>query len=92
MPIARRLITNCAGAGYLGLCPTPGKPLQAREHCGRTPKYDPNDPITYFELCNVFRDLFNNTGRCDYLASAPQNSTQVAKLNGDLLEAEQARD
>ena len=82
-------------AGYLGLCLCDqrlGNPQQAKEHCERALKYAPADPITYFELGNVFRDLFNNTRRCEHLSAARRNYARMLKLNRDLSESKNARD
>jgi tetratricopeptide (TPR) repeat protein len=85
-------------SGFLGLClcnQNLGNPLQAREDCQRALKYDSSDPIAYFELGNVYRDLFNATldkgrNRCDYLTSARDNYAQMLKLNKDLAESKNA--
>ena len=82
-------------AGFLGLCLCDqrlGNPLQARAHCQRALKYDSADPITFFELGNVNRDLFNNTKRCEYLVAARQHYAKMLKLNADLAESKHARD
>jgi len=82
-------------AGFLGLCLSEGKvgnPLRAREYCGRALKYAPNDPIAYFLLGNVNRDIFNG-GRasCDYLRDARASYARMLAINPDLDEAKNAR-
>ena len=52
-------------AGFLGLCLSEqkvGNPLRARDYCQRALEHTPNDPIGYFLLGNVNRDLFNARG------------------------------
>jgi tetratricopeptide (TPR) repeat protein len=82
-------------AGFLGLCLSEGKvgnPLRAREYCGRALKYAPDDPIAYFLLGNVNRDIFNS-GRasCDYLRDARASYARMLAINPDLDEAKNAR-
>ena len=85
--------------GFLGLCLCDqrlGNPLQAREHCRRALTYDPSDPIAYFELGNVYRDLFNSAldhgqNRCDYLVSARENYARAIQINGEIEESKHAR-
>ena len=82
-------------AGYLGLCISEskiGNPLRAREYCVRALKYAPNDPIAYFLLGNVNRDIFNNARpSCDYLLDARASYARMLALNPDLDEAKNAR-
>jgi tetratricopeptide (TPR) repeat protein len=85
--------------GYLGLClcdQNLGELLQGIDHCRQALKYDPNDPMAYFELGNVYRDLFNadyenKVYRCDYLQSARENYSRMIQLNGDLAESKHAK-
>ena len=85
--------------GFLGLCLCDqrlGDLQQAREHCQKALRYDPLDPIGYFELGNVYRDMFNaaidkGSIRCDYLLSARQNYSKMLELNGSLVESKHAR-
>jgi len=81
-------------AGFLGVCLSDqklGNLLHAREYCQRAIKQDSSDPIAYFILGNVNRDLFNRDNRCDYLRSARDSYTKVIKLNRDLQESNNAR-
>jgi tetratricopeptide (TPR) repeat protein len=81
-------------AGFLGVCLSDqklGNLLHAREYCQRATKQDPNDPIAYFILGNVNRDLFNRDKHCDYLKSARDSYTKMVKLNKDLEESKNAR-
>jgi tetratricopeptide (TPR) repeat protein len=86
--------------GFLGLCLCDqklGDLLQGRDHCQRALKYDPSDPIAYFELGAVYRDLFNvsyekGSIRCDYLQSARESYATMIRLNGDLAESKNAKD
>ena len=51
---------------FLGLCLYDrrlGGPLHAREHCQRALTYDSSDPIAYFELGDIYSDLFQLRGR-----------------------------
>ncbi len=89
-------------AGYLGLCLTEqkvGNPLKARDYCKRALKHAPNDPIGYFLLGNVNRDLFNarsssplGAGRsCTYLKDARASYVKMLAINPDLSESQNAR-
>jgi tetratricopeptide (TPR) repeat protein len=83
----------------LGLCLCDqklGDLLQGKDHCQRALRYDPADPIGYFELANVYRDLFNasydkGVNRCDYLQSARENYARMIQINGDLAESKHAK-
>jgi hypothetical protein len=55
-------------------------------------EYTPSDPIAYFLLGNVNRDLFNVTGSCQDLLSARSSYQRMLTLNGDIDEARHARD
>jgi len=81
-------------SGFLGLClceQKVGNPLRAREYCARALKYAPNDPIAYFLLGNVNRDLFNVRQSCGDLQAARQNYAKMLELNSDIDEARNAR-
>jgi tetratricopeptide (TPR) repeat protein len=81
-------------AGYLGLCLTEqkvGNALRAREYCQRALRYAPNDPITYFVLGNVNRDLYNQYESCEYLIAAARNYDKMVTLNPSLDESKNAR-
>lgn len=85
-------------SGFLGLCLCDqrlGNPLQAREHCQRALTYDSSDPIAYFELGNVYRDLYNSAvdhgeNRCDYLVAAREDYARTIQINRDLVESKHA--
>lgn len=89
-------------AGFLGLCLTEqkvGNPLKARDYCKRALKHAPDDPIGYFLLGNVNRDLFNarystslGAGRsCSYLKDARASYVKMLAINPDLHESANAR-
>jgi tetratricopeptide (TPR) repeat protein len=81
-------------SGFLGLCLTEqkvGNPLRARDYCRRALTYAPDDPIGYFVLGNVNRDLFNERSSCEYLSSARSSYETMLRLNGDIEEARNAR-
>jgi tetratricopeptide (TPR) repeat protein len=81
-------------AGFLGLCLSEakvGNPLRARDYCERALKHSPQDPIAYFLLGNVNRDLFNVRQSCDYLKAAQANYTRMIAINPDLDESKNAR-
>ncbi len=81
-------------AGFLGLCLSEfkvGNPLRAREYCQRALTYAPADPIAYFLLGNVDRDLFNARQSCDDLVAARASYTKMIALNADLDESRNAR-
>jgi tetratricopeptide (TPR) repeat protein len=85
--------------GYLGLClcdQNVGELQQGKDHCQQALKYDPDDPIAYFELGNVFRDLFNNNYdrhvyRCDYLQLARDSYARMIRINSGLVESKNAK-
>jgi tetratricopeptide (TPR) repeat protein len=82
-------------AGFLGMClceQNLGNPLKAKEYCQQAIKYDSDDPMAHFILGNVYRDLFNNTERCDYIQAARDSYSKMLKLNGDIAEAKNARE
>lgn len=81
-------------AGFLGLCLSEqkvGNPLRARDYCRRALGHAPNDPIAYFLLGNVNRDLFNARNSCDYLKEARTNYVKMLELNPHLAESKNAR-
>jgi tetratricopeptide (TPR) repeat protein len=81
-------------AGFLGLCITEqkvGNARRAREYCERARKYAPNDPITYFLLGNINRDLYNLYESCGDLVAARRHYTKMLELNANLVEAKNAR-
>jgi tetratricopeptide (TPR) repeat protein len=81
-------------SGFLGLCLTEqkvGNPLRARTYCERALSYSPRDPIAYFLLGNVNRDLYNQFESCDYLKAAASSYSTMIGLNPDLAESRNAR-
>ncbi len=81
-------------AGFLGLCLSEqkvGNPLKARDYCKRALQYAPNDPIGYFLLGNVNRDLFNERQSCSYLKDARSSYAKMLELNPHLAESNNAR-
>ena len=81
-------------AGFLGLCLSEqkvGNPLRARDYCKRALDHSPNDPIAYFLLGNVNRDLFNARQSCSYLKDARSSYARMLELNPHLDESKNAR-
>lgn len=81
-------------AGFLGLCLSEqkvGNPLRAREYCRRALKHAPQDPIGYFLLGNVNRDLYNARQSCDYLTAARDSYRKMIAINPHLDESRNAR-
>jgi tetratricopeptide (TPR) repeat protein len=81
-------------AGFLGLCLSEqkvGNPLKARDYCQRALAHAPNDPIAYFLLGNVNRDLFNARQACGYLKDARSSYAKMLELNPHLDESKNAR-
>jgi tetratricopeptide (TPR) repeat protein len=81
-------------AGFLGLCISEarvGNPLRARDYCRRGLKHSPNDPIGYFLLGNINRDLFNVRQSCGDLTAARASYARMLTLNADLEESKNAR-
>jgi tetratricopeptide (TPR) repeat protein len=81
-------------SGYLGLCLTEqrvGNPLRARGYCQRATKYQPDDPITFFLLGNINRDLFNDHQECEYLTSAAESYNRMLGINDAIAEARNAK-
>ena len=61
-------------------------------YCVRALKYAPDDPIAYFLLGNVNRDIFNSArASCDYLRDARASYARMLAINPDLDEAKNAR-
>ena len=82
-------------AGFLGLCLSEqkvGNPLKAREYCQRALGHAPNDPIAYFLLGNVNRDLFNARQSCGYLKAARTSYARMLELNPHLDESRNAQE
>jgi tetratricopeptide (TPR) repeat protein len=85
---------NLRTAGFSGLCITEdkiGHRLRAREYCERALKYDRNNPITYFLLGNINRNLYNDYESCEYILAASRNYDKMVSLNPDLQESRNAR-
>ena len=81
-------------AGFLGLCLSEqkvGNPLKARDYCKRALGHAPNDPIAYFLLGNVNRDLFNARQSCSYLKDARSSYAKMLELNPHLDESRNAK-
>jgi tetratricopeptide (TPR) repeat protein len=81
-------------AGFLGLCLSEqkvGNPLKARDYCKRALGHAPNDPIAYFLLGNVNRDLFNARQSCGYLKDARSSYARMLELNPHLDESRNAK-
>ena len=81
-------------AGFLGLCLSEqkvGNPLKARDYCKRALEHSPNDPIAYFLLGNVNRDLFNVRQTCSYLKDARSSYARMLELNPHLDESRNAK-
>lgn len=71
----------------LGLCESEDKLanyLQARDYCSRAIQYDPKEPMSYFLLGNVYRDMFNVTPQREYLLAARANYSKMIEINPDL--------
>jgi len=72
---------------YMGLCECETKLehlLRAGDYCRSAIKYDPQEPLAYFLLGNVYRDLFNTDNRRDYLILARANYAKMIQINPDL--------
>jgi tetratricopeptide (TPR) repeat protein len=81
-------------AGFLGLCLSEqkvGNPLKARDYCQRALTHSPSDPIAYFLLGNINRDLFNERQSCGYLKDAKASYLKMLELNPHLDESKNAR-
>ena len=68
-----------------------GNPLKAREYCQRALQHVPNDPIAYFLLGNVNRDIYNVRQTCDYLTAARASYARMLEINPDLDESRNAK-
>ena len=71
----------------MGLCQCEdklGNFLQARNYCSRAVEYDPKEPMSYFFLGNVYRDMFNASPQRDYLLLAKANYIKTVEINPDL--------
>jgi tetratricopeptide (TPR) repeat protein len=85
---------NLRASGYRGLCITEqrvGLLLRAREYCQRALKYDEKDPITYFLLGNISRDLYNKSESCEQLIAASRHYGTMIRLNPNLQESKNAK-
>jgi tetratricopeptide (TPR) repeat protein len=72
---------------FMGLCDCEDKLTnlqRAGDFCQRAIKYDPNEPIAYFFLANVYRDKFNMTGSREDLLLARANYLKMLQINPDL--------
>ncbi|HYU79043.1 MAG TPA: caspase family protein [Vicinamibacterales bacterium] len=81
-------------SGFMGLCLSEqkvGNPLRAREYCERALQHAPRDPIAYFLLGNVNRDLYNGRQSCEYLTAARASYAKMIAINGELDESKNAR-
>ena len=81
-------------AGFLGLCLSEqkvGNPLKARDYCRRALSHAPKDPIAYFLLGNVNRDLYNSRQACGDLADARASYTKMLEINPYLDESKNAK-
>jgi tetratricopeptide (TPR) repeat protein len=81
-------------AGFLGLCLSEekvGNPLRARDYCRRAIKHAPDDPIAYFLLGNINRDIYNVRTSCEYLVAARASYRRMLELNPDLDESRNAK-
>lgn len=71
----------------MGLCECEdklGNFVQARNYCARAVEYDPKEPMSYFLLANVYRDMFNSSPQRDYLVLARANYSKTIEMNPDL--------
>jgi tetratricopeptide (TPR) repeat protein len=90
----------------MGLCNCEhllGNLLQARDYCRRALNYDPNEPLAYFFLGDVYVSQFNallisdqcpaaSASQCrEYLLSARANYKKVVEINPDLEQARLSR-
>ncbi len=72
---------------YMGLCDCQdklGNFLRARYACERAIQYDSTEPLSYFFLGNVYRDLFISSKQKEYLVSARANYAKMIQINPDL--------
>ncbi len=80
---------------YMGLCDCQdklGNLTRARGACLRAIHYDSGEPLGYFFLGNVYRDMFNSSKRRDYLVSARVNYAKMIQINPDLDMSGHAKD
>ncbi len=80
---------------YMGLCECEtklGNFLRAGDYCERAIKYDPAEPLAYFLLGNVHRDLFNRDKHRSSLILARSNYVKMIKINPDLELSAHAKD
>ncbi len=81
-------------SGFLGLCLSEqkvGNPLRAREYCQRALRHAPRDPIGYFLLGNINRDIYNSRQSCGDLTAARASYARMLEINPDLDESKNAR-
>jgi tetratricopeptide (TPR) repeat protein len=81
-------------SGFLGLCLSEqkvGNPLRARDYCQRALRHAPRDPIAYFLLGNINRDIYNARQSCVDLSAARVSYARMLELNPDLDESKNAR-
>jgi tetratricopeptide (TPR) repeat protein len=82
------------GSGFLGLCLSEhkiGNSLRAREYCQRALQHTPRDPIAYFILGNVNRDLYNVRHSCADITAARTSYARMLEINVEVEEAKNAR-
>lgn len=81
-------------AGFSGLCIAEnraGVRARALDYCKRALDYDRRNPITYFLLGNVYRDMYHDDSRCEHLRDASRNYQTMVSINPDLVESKNAR-
>ncbi len=75
------------GIALEGLCDGENKlqhSIQAENYCTEAIRADPTDPIAYYLMGHVHRDLFGRTHSKDELLMARDNYQKVVTLNPDL--------
>ena len=80
---------------FMGLCECEaklGNLQRAGDYCQRAIKYDPDEPLAFFLLGNVDRDLFNRTNSREYLRLARASYARMIQINPDLDLSHHARD
>jgi tetratricopeptide (TPR) repeat protein len=78
---------NDRQSALMGLCDSEdklGNYLRALNYCSRAVEYDPKEPLSYWLLGNLYRDMFNSSPRRDYLLSARANYCKMIEINPDL--------
>jgi uncharacterized caspase-like protein/tetratricopeptide (TPR) repeat protein len=61
-----------------------GHSIQAQSYCSEAIKDDPSDPVAYYLMGHVYRDLFARNHTRDELLMARDNYQKVVNLNPDL--------